>query len=99
VLDVVITDPPYYDAIPYSDLMDFFYIWIRRAMWGTSAKMETVFSSPLSPKWSHEEGTASKVTTALDSVAAESRVNVTTKMGWPALFRAARNSLTTEDAW
>jgi len=25
-LDVVITDPPYYDAIPYSDLMDFFYI-------------------------------------------------------------------------
>ena len=22
--DVVFTDPPYYDAIPYSDLMDFF---------------------------------------------------------------------------
>ena len=27
-LDLVVTDPPYYDAIPYSDLMDFFYIWL-----------------------------------------------------------------------
>lgn len=25
-----ITDPPYYDAIPYSDLSDFFYVWMRR---------------------------------------------------------------------
>ena len=25
--DVIVTDPPYYDAIPYSDLMDFFYVW------------------------------------------------------------------------
>ena len=23
--DLILTDPPYYDAIPYSDLMDFFY--------------------------------------------------------------------------
>ena len=26
-----ITDPPYYDAIPYADLSDFFYVWLRRA--------------------------------------------------------------------
>ena len=25
-----LTDPPYYDAIPYSDAMDFFYVWLRR---------------------------------------------------------------------
>lgn len=24
-----ITDPPYYDAIPYADLSDFFYVWLR----------------------------------------------------------------------
>ena len=24
------TDPPYYNAIPYSDLSDFFFIWYRR---------------------------------------------------------------------
>jgi putative DNA methylase len=23
------TDPPYYDAVPYADLSDFFYVWIR----------------------------------------------------------------------
>jgi len=26
------TDPPYYDAIPYADLSDFFFVWLRRAM-------------------------------------------------------------------
>jgi len=26
------TDPPYYDAIPYADLADFFYVWLRRAL-------------------------------------------------------------------
>ena len=30
--DVIVTDPPYYDAIPYSDLMDFFYVWLRSAV-------------------------------------------------------------------
>ena len=31
--DVVITtDPPYYDNIPYSNLSDFFYIWLRRTI-------------------------------------------------------------------
>jgi putative DNA methylase len=27
---VVSTDPPYYDNISYSDLSDFFYVWLRR---------------------------------------------------------------------
>jgi adenine-specific DNA methylase len=26
------TDPPYYDAIPYSDLSDFFLVWFKRAL-------------------------------------------------------------------
>jgi putative DNA methylase len=26
---VVSTDPPYYDNVPYSDLSDFFYVWLR----------------------------------------------------------------------
>ncbi len=26
------TDPPYYDAIPYADLSDYFLVWLRRAM-------------------------------------------------------------------
>lgn len=26
------TDPPYYDAIPYSDLSDYFYVWAKRIL-------------------------------------------------------------------
>ncbi len=29
---VVATDPPYFDAIGYADLSDFFYVWHRRAL-------------------------------------------------------------------
>ena len=29
---VVSTDPPYYDNVPYADLSDFFYVWLRRAL-------------------------------------------------------------------
>jgi adenine-specific DNA methylase len=30
--DAYVTDPPYYDAIPYSHLSDFFYVWLRRSL-------------------------------------------------------------------
>lgn len=53
--DLILTDPPYYDAIPYSDLMDFFYVWLRRTLFGLSAEIDQAFFSPLSPKWNHEK--------------------------------------------
>lgn len=28
----VVTDPPYYDAVPYSHLSDFFYVWLKRSL-------------------------------------------------------------------
>ena len=31
-LVVYSTDPPYYDNVPYADLSDFFYIWLRRCL-------------------------------------------------------------------
>ena len=49
--DVICTDPPYYDAIPYSDLMDFFHIWLRRALHGHSPETDAAFADPLGPKW------------------------------------------------
>lgn len=52
--DAIITDPPYYDAIPYSDLMDFFYVWLRRTLYGLSPEIDQAFSEPLAPKWNHE---------------------------------------------
>jgi len=26
------TDPPYYDAVPYADLSDFFFVWLKRGL-------------------------------------------------------------------
>lgn len=31
-LDAVITDPPYFDSVPYADLADFFYVWLKRSL-------------------------------------------------------------------
>lgn len=31
---LISTDPPYYDAVPYSDISDFFFAWIRRNLAG-----------------------------------------------------------------
>ena len=52
-IDVILTDPPYYDAIPYSDLMDFFHIWLRRTLHGLSPEFDETFREPLGPKWDH----------------------------------------------
>jgi len=48
---VIFTDPPYYDAIPYSDLSDFFLAWIKRSLPGHSLLQDPYDpSNPLSPK-------------------------------------------------
>lgn len=52
--DLILTDPPYYDAIPYSDLMDFFYVWLRRTLYGLVPQMDDVFRESLAPKWDHD---------------------------------------------
>ncbi|MCQ3809092.1 MAG: DUF1156 domain-containing protein [Acidimicrobiia bacterium] len=44
---VVSTDPPYYDNIGYSDLSDFFYMWLRRSVGGVFSE---VCSTLLAPK-------------------------------------------------
>ncbi len=43
--DLVLTDPPYYQAISYADLSDFFYIWQKRLR-----SEDSSFSENLSPK-------------------------------------------------
>lgn len=46
-MDAVITDPPYYDNIPYADLSDFFYVWLKRAI---GQLYPEHFASELTPK-------------------------------------------------
>ena len=54
VFDCIVTDPPYYDAIPYSDLMDFFYVWLRRSSHGLCSEIGDAFTDALGPKWSDD---------------------------------------------
>lgn len=42
-----VTDPPYYDAVPYAYLADFFYVWLRRALATTHTDL---FADTLVPK-------------------------------------------------
>lgn len=44
---VVVTDPPYFDNIDYSDLSDFFYVWLRRMLGDT---LPDLFQTMLVPK-------------------------------------------------
>ncbi|MDR2142010.1 MAG: DUF1156 domain-containing protein [Deltaproteobacteria bacterium] len=44
---VISTDPPYYDNIGYSDLSDFFYVWLRLSLRNI---YESVFSRIMTPK-------------------------------------------------
>ena len=44
--DLVITDPPYYQAVSYADLSDFFYTWLR----GFSPRDLPQFQMPLTEK-------------------------------------------------
>ena len=45
--DAVFTDPPYYNSVPYADLSDFFYIWLKRTVGDLYPEL---FSTPLAPK-------------------------------------------------
>jgi putative DNA methylase len=46
-LDAVITDPPYFDAVPYADLSDYFYVWFKRSIGHLYPEH---FSGQLTPK-------------------------------------------------
>lgn len=43
---VVSTDPPYYDNIPYSDLSDFFYVWLRIGLRSIYPRIFSTLSTP-----------------------------------------------------
>ena len=46
-LKIFVTDPPYYDAINYADLSDFFYVWMKRSV---GLLYPDLLSLPLTPK-------------------------------------------------
>ena len=51
----VVTDPPYFDAVAYGDLSDYFYVWLKRAL---GEVIPDALITPLTPKG--DEATALK---------------------------------------
>ena len=45
--DAMVTDPPYYDSVPYSDLSNFFYVWLRPLL---CKEFPELLEKPIAPK-------------------------------------------------
>ncbi len=56
-VDAVITDPPYYDNVPYADISDFFYVWLKRCIGDLYSDH---FASELTPKKNEATALASR---------------------------------------
>ena len=55
------TDPPYYDNVPYADLSDFFYVWLRRSLKGFFPGLFATIAAPKAGElvafaYRHEDG-------------------------------------------
>lgn len=55
--DAVVTDPPYYDNVPYADISDFFYIWLKRTV---GQLYPEHFAADLTPKRSEATALSSR---------------------------------------
>ncbi|MGE3267465.1 MAG: DUF1156 domain-containing protein [Chloroflexota bacterium] len=53
----VVTDPPYYDNVPYGDVSDFFYVWLKRTIGHLYPEH---FSAELTPKRAEATALASR---------------------------------------
>ncbi|MGQ9552400.1 MAG: DUF1156 domain-containing protein, partial [Candidatus Bathycorpusculaceae bacterium] len=55
--DLVFTDPPYYDDVPYAELSDFYYVWLKRVLSNvengklTPGFHKTIFFKKLGEQW------------------------------------------------
>lgn len=78
----VVTDPPYYDAVPYAALSDFCYVWLRRMVgdlhpdlfrWPLTPKAEECIMDPGPPPPGEPEKTKEFFETTLEQALAECR--------------------------
>jgi putative DNA methylase len=78
----VVTDPPYYDAVPYASLSDFCYVWLRRMLhdlhpelfrWPLTPKAEECIMDPGPPPPGEPEKTKEFFETTMERALAECR--------------------------
>ena len=95
-LDIVVTDPPYYDAIPYSDLMDFFYVWLRRTLNRQYLGIDAAFQEPLAPKWNHEKNDGELIDDASRFGGDKAKSKANYENGMFRVFQSCHKALTPE---
>ena len=94
--DAIITDPPYYDAIPYSDCMDFFYVWMRRSTHELDSETDATFRGPLGPKWDHASADGELIDDASRFDGDQKRSKQNYEDGMARAFEACHAALTSE---
>jgi len=47
---IISVDPPYYDNVPYSNISDFFYLWMRKNLKGSYPEIFGTMSVPKTPE-------------------------------------------------
>jgi putative DNA methylase len=70
---VISTDPPYYDNIPYADLSDFFYVWLRCSQRTIFPELFTTLAVPKAEElvaltYRHKDGKAGAEAFFLDGM-------------------------------
>lgn len=95
-LDVIITDPPYYNSIGYAVLMDYFYVWLRRQLHGLSDEFDAVFDSPLTPKWDREQSDGELVDDASRHLGDQTASKRAYETGMERVFRRCAANLKAE---
>lgn len=55
--DIIVTDPPYAGDVPYTELSDFYYVWLKRTLSDSDGRKllprfhKTAFFKKIGPKW------------------------------------------------
>ena len=92
-IDCIITDPPYYDTIPYSDLMDYFYVWLRRCLNGLYPNIDNEFNERLTPKWDPADNDGELIDDASRHDGDRRRSKAVYEDGMARVFKACHRSL------
>jgi putative DNA methylase len=91
-IQVWFTDPPYYDAVPYADVSDFFLVWLKRGLGPLAVRDPFDPSNPLAPK--EQELTVTTVAHATSQPKSRSQF----EQGVGDAFAEARRLLRTDGA-
>ncbi|MCF6159589.1 MAG: DUF1156 domain-containing protein [wastewater metagenome] len=92
-VDLIVTDPPYYDSISYAGIMDFFYVWIKRGMNGMGQDYDKAFLGTLSTKWNHEKNDGELIDDARRFGGNRSKSKAIYEEGMARAFKACNESL------